>query len=97
MVGTLEMIALWLLVWLSVWIVATLSMVAVGLLTTFHVPFCIMVESLLFHEHSKSVNGVSCIFECVSQCVKVELPFWWHQAMESIFKTSFVWKEIVTT
>ena len=91
--GTLKVIALWSLV--STWAVATLSMVTVNLLTSFHVGLSIVVESLLFHESSKSVDSVSCVFDCVSQCFKVELPLRQHEAMKSILKGCIVLKEIV--
>ena len=60
-VRMLKVITLWLLT--SMWTVAVLSTIAVNALTFFHVSFGIVMEPLLFHESSKSVNGVRCVFD----------------------------------
>ena len=95
-VGTIVAVAVALLSLNLMRVVATLDAVAIKALTLLHFGFCIMVESLLFHERGESVDGAGLVFELVSRNVKVKLPVWWHETMMSILEGSVIWKEIIT-
>ena len=76
-------------------VAATLGAVAIKALTLLHFGFGIMVESLLFHERGKSVDGAGFVFQLVSRNVEVELPVFEHESIVSILEGSVIWKEII--
>ena len=93
-VGTIVAVAVALLSLNLMRVVATLDAVAIKALTLLHFGFCIMVESLLFHERGESVDGAGLVFELVSRDVEVELQVRQHETMTSILEGGVIWKEI---